>query len=262
MNLKKILLESNLKRLINFIQHSNLKSSDSFIVSYPKSGSTWLRFVLYEIMNNLPSSFEDVNKKIPTVGKHFNKDFNTQYGRFIKTHEPYRDNYKKAIYLVRDVRDIIISEFNYNKKIRAIDKTFLFDDFFNLFIDKSVNRYGNYYDHVNSWIQASQNKNANILFIRFEDLKSSPLQEFKKINSFLNLNKTDAFLTEKIENNTLNKMKEKEIKTKDKKMLKTDKSIPFVRNGKSGGWEHIYSADQLKIIDNKFGSILTHFNYK
>jgi len=220
-----------------------------------------LRFVLFEIINDTPSSFEEVNSKIPTVGKHFNKDLRTKHGRFIKTHEPYRNTYKKAIYLVRDVRDIIISEFNYNKKIRAINKEFLFDDFFELFINSSVNRYGNYYNHVNTWLQASKNKEANILFIRFEDLKSEPLKEFKKINSFLNIDQTDAFLTKKIENNTLNKMKEKETKTTDKKMLKTDRSIPFVRNGKTGGWEDLYSDEQLKIIDDKFGDIISHFNY-
>ena len=88
MGLKKTLLNTRFKCIINLFQHCNLKSSDTFIVSYPKSGSTWLRFVLFEIINDTPSSFEEVNSKIPTVGKHFNKDLRTKHGRFIKTHEP------------------------------------------------------------------------------------------------------------------------------------------------------------------------------
>lgn len=260
--LKQKILRSRLKILINHLQHTRIDANDTFIVSYPKSGSTWFRFVLYELLMDEHATFEKVNYTIPTVGKHFGKDLETKYGRFIKSHEPFRKDYRKAVVMVRDVRDVIISEYNYNKKMGFIKKDFPFNDFINQFVKKSVNRFGNYADNLNSWIAANENNVSKILFIRYEDMKEDPYSQLEKVNEFLHLNKDPDYIKVKIENNTIAKMQKKEQLSNDKTLKSSDSSIPFVRKGTSRQWIDAYSPEQLDFIETRFKDILLYFNYK
>ncbi|SDR77991.1 sulfotransferase domain-containing protein [Christiangramia echinicola] len=262
MKLKHKILKSDLKIPINYCQHLGLEAQDTFIVSYPKSGSTWFRFVLYELLTDNHATFEKVNYTIPTIGKHFGKDLETNYGRFIKSHEPFRKDYGKAVVMVRDVRDVIISEFNYNKKMGFIKKDFPFNDFINQFVEKSVNRFGNYAENLNSWITAKENNKADILFIKYEDMKADPYLQFSKVNTFLDLNRNLEFIKQKIENNTVAKMQKKEQLSNDRTLKSADASIPFVRKGTSRQWVNVYSTEQLDLIENNFEDILLYFKYK
>lgn len=261
MKLKQLILKSKLKAPINFLQHRCLSKNDIFIISYPKSGSTWFRFVLYELLTNNHSSFERVNNTIPTIGKHFNSSIKTPYGRFIKSHEPYRKKYKKSIVIVRDVRDVIISEFYHNKRKGIIPDKEKFEVFLENFLSDAVNRFGNYHENVSSWIRASKFEENEILFLKFEDLKLDPLGQFNKVNEFLNLGRSKNFIVEKISNNTIDRMKQKEDKSTDRTLISSNKNIRFIGNGSTGNWKDIYSKDQLNKINKRFREILLFFEY-
>ncbi|MDB4090698.1 sulfotransferase domain-containing protein [Crocinitomicaceae bacterium] len=262
MKLKEKIVRSKAKKIIDWLQHLLLLKEDVFIAGYPKSGSTWFRFILYELITNSEASFEKSNYLIPSVGRHFIKKIKTNHGRFIQTHHPYNNKYKKAIYIVRDPRDVIISEFHYNKKMGFIPMEYEFDLFFKNFHTSQVNRYGNYSDNVSSWIDAAKNKKVNILFVRYEDMKADTLKEFIRINDFLNLNLSREILIEKIENNDINRMREKEISSKDKTLAKKGSKIPFVRKGEKNDWFTMFGTEKLTIIELKYKNILDKFHYK
>ena len=98
-----------IKYPLTWVQHRGLNPSDVFIASYPRAGSTWLRFMLFEILTGQSADFESVDKTIAGVRNHANAPVLLgENGRFLQTHEPYRYEYNKAIYLVRDVRDVVI----------------------------------------------------------------------------------------------------------------------------------------------------------
>ena len=52
------------------LRHFGIASADMFVSSYPRSGNTWLRFLLYEILTGQPADFRLVNLVIPGVGQH------------------------------------------------------------------------------------------------------------------------------------------------------------------------------------------------
>ena len=90
-----------------WFRNRGLDANDVFIASYPRGGSTWTRFVLYELLSGESSSFDNVNRGIPEIGIHWHaKPLLPGEGRLIKTHEPYRSEYRRAIYLVRDMREL------------------------------------------------------------------------------------------------------------------------------------------------------------
>ena len=108
-----------------WLRHRGLRSSDVFLGSYPRSGSTWLRFNLFEILTGRPADFASVNGGMRGPGTHYwGLPLLPGAGRFLSTHEPYRADYRKAVYLVRDIRDVVSSEFLYEK-----ERGFGFEDF-------------------------------------------------------------------------------------------------------------------------------------
>jgi hypothetical protein len=43
--------------------------------------------------------------------------------RLMHTHEPYRRDYRRVVYLVRDIRDVVLSEFAMAKNLACSDIT-------------------------------------------------------------------------------------------------------------------------------------------
>jgi len=78
-------------------RHLGLKPEDVFLGCYPRSGSTWLRFTLFEILTGKPSSFDSVNAAFRGPGDRLRGwPLLPGQGRFLGTHELYRPSYRKA----------------------------------------------------------------------------------------------------------------------------------------------------------------------
>ena len=90
--------------------HLGVKPQDVFQASYPRSGSTWLRFILFQILRGEESGFGNIEQRIPEIYTHRGVPPILPGGaRLIKTHEKYRKDYTKAVFLVRDLRDVVLS---------------------------------------------------------------------------------------------------------------------------------------------------------
>src|SRR5438552_2701326 len=129
------LSKTGIRSPLLWARHRGFQASDVFTASYPRSGSTWLRFILVELLAGQSSGFNSVNTASPDVGQHASgQPLLPGGGRLIKTHELYRRSYKRAIYLARDPRDVMLSEYNYEKALGVIDDDF--DAFLDAFLRK------------------------------------------------------------------------------------------------------------------------------
>src|SRR5512135_269745 len=57
-----------LRKPILWLRHHGFRPEDVFLGSYPRSGTTWSRFVLYEIITGQEGGFDDVNGLLHGVG--------------------------------------------------------------------------------------------------------------------------------------------------------------------------------------------------
>src|ERR1700761_6865647 len=95
-------------------RHHGLDSTNVYLGHYPKSGGTWLKLMTVELVLNEKVGFGAAEEAMPFVGRHQNApQILVGGGRLIKTHESYRDVYRRAIFLIRDVRDVLVSYFHY-----------------------------------------------------------------------------------------------------------------------------------------------------
>ncbi len=58
-------LQSTARRLIVVNRHRGLKAADLMMASYPKSGSTWLRFVLAGVLSGREMDFDAITQVSP-----------------------------------------------------------------------------------------------------------------------------------------------------------------------------------------------------
>src|ERR1039458_1944252 len=103
---------------IIWLRHCGLDSADVLLASYPRSGQNWTRFLLYELLTRTPADFDTLEYVIPKIGAHGQAPaLLPGCGRLIQTHEPWRKEYKRAIYLVRDVRDVLLSDYAWDDSL-------------------------------------------------------------------------------------------------------------------------------------------------
>lgn len=248
-----MILRNSIRRLFSNPEPSipNPKESDIYLVSFPKSGNTWLRYLLaYSIWpatNEL--DLRDMAAYIPSFAlKHDaevmldpNAPCNLIKHRIIKEHFPYNEvarmYVKNAIYLVRDGRDAMVSYWHFCNQRDGTNISF------NEFIRQSTatrGHFGPWRDHVTGWLNAPIN---NKLIVRYEDLKEDTLGSLQRILEFVDADVEETVIRSAIEKASFNAMKKLE-QTKGFN-LEQLKNVKFVRKGKVGSWKESFEERDI-----------------
>ena len=239
-----------------WLRHRNFCSSDVFFASYPKSGTTWVRFALFEMLTGLPAGFRLTNQLMPEVGDHPKASrLLPGSGRLIPTHEHYRKEYHRAIYLVRDARDVLLSEFEFLKALDFVRDDL--DEFISNFLLTRVSIFGPWQRHVSTWLDSPIAKTENLLLVRFEDVRQNPTVWFRRMAEFLGVEIDDDKIELAVANNSLESMREKERREPVRASIRAR----FVRNGAVRGWVSKLSPTQLSFIEQHTSSTLLRLGY-
>lgn len=238
-----------------WMRHKSLRANDIFFASYPRSGSTWMRFLLYESIVGQSSGFGNVNQSIPDVKEHkIGVPLMPNGGRLIKTHEAYHPEYRKAVYLVRDPRDVALSEYAYQTALGLVDQPL--DDYLRVFLTKGVNPFSSWSAHVESWLSAPI-PSENLLVVKFEDLRRNTVPGVAEIIRFFGLTPNEDQIRRAIDNNSVERMKAKEKETPQR----ASKKGQFIRSGSVGGWRGKLTEAQVKVVRDHATELLNRLQY-
>lgn len=253
--------------------HLGLRPRDAFLASYPRSGSTWLRFILFEILTNEEPGFQNIEKRLPEIETHRGvPPILPGGGRLIKTHEKYRKEYKKAVYLIRDFRDVALS--NYVRSVESGLAPFVsngdFDSFLSSLLEGRALAMGSWQEHSRSWLESPLAKNGNLMVVRYEDLRQNSEQIVAQLLQFLGVTPDVRIIRKAIENNSLLQMRAKEDSAMKagvhSPLLECHKSADedrrFVRKGAVGGWRSKLTVAQVKMIQQCAGDALAAAGYE
>jgi hypothetical protein len=226
-------------------RHTGLEEKDVFLAHYPKSGGTWLRMMLTEGLLDSEVGFAAAADSVPPVGSHRGAPaILPTGGRLIKTHESYRRSYRRAILLVRDVRDVLLSYFHY-WRLRT-DSEVELDPFIDRFVDGSLDGYRPWHVHNQSWLDA-QNSGADLLVVRYEDLRQNPLDPLSRCFEFLGAEVAEQRMEDIVSHNSLDSMRTKEESERSffDSRVRGTAAVGFVRRGATGDWQATLSPAQL-----------------
>jgi hypothetical protein len=228
------------------------------MASYSRSGNTMLRFILAEILSGVPSSFNTMQRIVPEMGLQVNAaPIIPGGGRMIKTHEPYRREYKRAIYMIRDVRNVMLSCYSRETSLGVIHTTL--DDYVRPFLQGSMQHYGAWHEHVDGWLNSPIARSGDLLVMRFEDMRKDLEGSVALSLEFLGKKVDPEIIQAAIRNNSIEKMREMEDhSTLPKSRLEEGRQIG---KGSIEGWRRKLTQQQLEIVDEYAGEMLARLHY-
>jgi uncharacterized membrane protein YkvA (DUF1232 family) len=239
---------------------------DTFLVSYPRSGNTWTRFLVANLINpDEPVTFATLESRIPEIYDVPDRVLRRfARPRIIKSHESFDPRYRKIIYIVRDPRDVAVSYYEFQLKRRVISEDCNLEEFIPRFMDSEFEpTTGSWGDHVLSWLATRQGR-PNFLLLRYEDMQQRTADEAARIAGFLGLDQSPGRVARAVELSSSERMRklEREQASQWKETKKTRLDKPFVRKAVAGGWKSTLPEGAVIQIETAWGQIMRLLGYE
>lgn len=239
-------------------------SDDVLIVSYPKSGNTWARFLLGNLIHSDDEvSFVNLEKALPNIYQSDSKLRRVPSPRILKSHEYFDPRYKRVVYVVRDPRDVAVSYYHFHLKIRLIEDGYPLDRYVSRFVLGDLDPFGSWRGNVGSWLGAQEGEEG-FLLLRYEDLLGQPLPEMRRVASFLHVDATDEQLERAVWLSSADRMRKLEKEQSwDLDLIKNSrKDMAFVRSAEAGGWRRELSETSVAEIEGAWGGLMEKLGYR
>jgi len=265
------------RKLRGVEQHGKLQQADIVVVSFGKSGRTWLRVMvshLFRVMYKLPENailgfdnFHNLNKSVPKIfftHDNYIKDFTGDF----KTKQPFYG--KRVVLLARDPRDVAVSQF-FQWKFRIKPSKVAINNYppqgsdislFDFVMGDNGGGMKAVFDYLNLWAK-EENKVAAFHLLRYEDLRSNTSEELRRLLDFMQVDASNEHVEAAVEYSSYENMKKMESKKQFRfaggRMMPGDKDNPDsfkVRRAKVGGYRDYFTDEEVAAIDAKLQSEL------
>ncbi len=264
--LKRFLFRRNRKRILGQVDFGN-GDNEFYLVSYPKSGNSWVRILLANLFydGSEEIAFHNVGEFLPDSNhaSQMKEAFRegSAFGKLkiqiVKTHDEYMSFYrgKKVIYIVRDGLDVVNSYVHYQSaRIPTPPSAHQ--------IIKGVGTMpiGPWHKHVLGWKKA---KGTKVLIVRYEDLLKDTESCLLDMLNFMSIKPNLAHLKECIEKSSFENLKRLETKYGyyDDKRTKSGKKVPFVREGKQHSGKKDLDSSERTYFWKIAGKAMKSFGY-
>jgi len=237
-----------------------------FIASYPKSGTTWMQAIIYNILSDGNQNFKHISEYSPffeientwdvpagRIKDRFEERHLSIGWRVFNTHLrwdmlPKADN-MRYIYVVRNGKDVALSFFQHlsnQDDSDCFEGTLL--DFVHQWCDGTI-PFGNWLHHLQSWIEAYKSQtNSRILLVRYQDMLQQPLDTLKRIIAHMDLKVTDRRAEELLQYVSFDYMKAHQEQYMPIS-VPWKEGYSFIRNGKVGDSKNYFTEEHNAVYD-------------
>ena len=228
------------------------EAGDVFFVGFPKSGHTWVQYLTASLLGadvrHCPDAL--VQDLVPDIhDRRFYRRYATPM--VFKSHALPRPDYRRVIYLLRDGRDVMVSYYHHAcARFGPQD--------WNHFVGHPPWLDAKWHEHVEAWL--ANPYQAELLIVRYEDLKRDAATELRRICTFLGREETPARIQEAVAAAAFEVMNARE-----KKLGWEDPTWPkeksFVRRGAVGSFRDEMPAETLALFLADAGPTLKKLGY-
>jgi uncharacterized protein (DUF362 family) len=232
------------------------RPDDIFLVTYSRSGTTWMQMILYQLTTDGSMDFPHIYEFCPW----FEASLRSASGfegrpspRLFKSHLPYHRIPKgpgKYIYVARNGKDVAVSFFHHYRTHNGYQGTFA--EFFDQFMAGKVAP-GSWFEHVKGWWR--HRHDPNVLFLRYEDLVGDLEGSVRRIIAFCGFDIAPERFPTILERCGFAFMKRHESQFDPVLGTLWEQGVQlnaFIRKGRTGDWKDTLSPEQAARFDKAF----------
>lgn len=234
----------------------NSRPDDVFISTFMKSGTTWLQYLVYEILGRPQGDYTQINQVVPWLEEERAALCDSLASpRIFKTHDRWswvpKGKGVKYVYCYRNPKDVVVSYYHHQKMFSGhyeYEGCTISEFVQDVFLKYNCTEGGYYFDQVSEWLKLKGD--PNIHFVTYEDMVEDLTREIKRLVKFLDVNLSEQRIEEISANGVFDSMK------KDNRMnyswregSKIQGKSTFMRKGKVGDWVNHLTEEHSREIE-------------
>jgi hypothetical protein len=254
-----------------------------WIAAYPKSGNTWVRFMVCNLLFGRQDSAAEVSALVPDIHDGPGAAQCPEQGALLKTHFPFSgsmsfaDRTAAAIYIIRHPADVLVSNFFYSQRSagNTDPSTADFDRYVEMFIEHRGDKrwidlgMGSWEQNVRSWLQGALP--FPVVRIRYEDMIDDPQGACRSMARLLRPECSAADIEGAVQNSSFSRMRDIEradirgkrvgIFYKPYLQASIDSGNRFMRRGLAGDGVARLNPHQRARLSDAFCALLQELGY-
>ncbi|OMO72142.1 hypothetical protein COLO4_27810 [Corchorus olitorius] len=176
------------------------RDSDIYLVTLPKSGTTWLKAMAFALVNRTQYDPKSTQHPLLSYNPHQlvpflefpHNDVVSSTPRLFSTHLPFvslpesvKKSGSKIVYLCRNPKDNFVSRFHWQNKLRRQELgSISLEEAFESFC-RGVYIYGPIWDHALGYWKQSLENPERVLFLKYDEMKEDPGNHLRKLADFI-----------------------------------------------------------------------------
>ncbi|XP_077406199.1 sulfotransferase 2B1-like [Vanacampus margaritifer] len=248
------------------------RPDDILVVTYPKSGTTWMQEILPLILSGGdPASVETLHNwdRVPWLEEARSCSLNLDdrpSPRMFTTHflphmmPPSFFEFKpKVIYVMRNPKDVFTSSFHYCAMASFLVDPGSQSEFLQKFLKGEV-MFGSWFDHVKGWLDYKE----RIFYICYEEMIKDLKDSVARIAQFLEKSLGKDVIEKIAERCVFKNMKKNNMSNYSvvpKEIMDTTKS-EFLRKGIAGDWKNQMTEEEVEYFDAVYADNMKDVDYK
>ncbi|OMO72136.1 hypothetical protein COLO4_27811 [Corchorus olitorius] len=259
-----------LQKIVTCQNQFEARDSDIFLVTLPKSGTTWLKAMVFALVNR--TQYDPKSTQHPLLSNnphqlvHFlefpipRNGVDSSTPRLISTHLPLvslPESVKKSgckiVYLCRNPKDNFVSRFHWQNKLRRQEMGGIsLEEAFESFC-RGVYTYGPFWDHALGYWKQSLETPERVLFFKYDEMKADPGNHLRKLADFIGCpisKEEESFnlVDQILELCSFDHLSNLEV-NRTGKLLPGINNSNFFRRGEVGDWKNHLTPEMAQKLD-------------
>jgi hypothetical protein len=248
-----------------------LRPTDVFLVGHPRSGNTWLAYMLAILLESGDApgrvTVANIGDFIPVI--HGRDSWISEHEglsdpRIFRNERPnVPDLYPRSLFVVRDPRSTLVSYYHFYKTLTGGAQTL--DAFIESYLaDGCIRGFEpvvRWDQLVTEWIGRARRR--QVLIVKYEDLHQDRGRTLAEVARFCGLPDSAQAMASALERGSFQRMREGEERHGVEPQHPPDPPSRgwFFRQGQTDGWKTELSTPALEAIEKAFGPAMTTLGY-